>query len=274
MIEGGLVIAAGSYEAFATLVVDAANELSGNYDAFFVFGFKRLRERIKKTAKFWLGSFPPEVDYQCPIERFGSEYGGWDVAVEFVNENSIIYSFGLGDDASFDSALIETFGVMVHAFDPTPRSIEWLAKQSLSPKFQFYDYGLASIDGSLSFNPPEDASWYSYTVLDRPTMAKQAINLPVKRLSTIMRDLGHSKIDVLKMDIEGSEYAVIEDMQRADIYPTQILIEFHHRFPGVGVKKTKKAVSSLRKMGYYLFSVSNTGEDFCFLRKQTTEIAT
>ena len=88
-----------------------------------------------------------------------------------------------------------------------------------------------------------------------------------------MRDLGHSKIDVLKMDIEGSEYAVIEDMQRAGIYPTQILIEFHHRFPGVGVQKTKKAVSSLRKRGYCLFSISNTGEDFCFVRKQTTEIA-
>jgi len=272
MIEGEFILAAGSYEAFATVVVDAANEFAGSHDAVLFLGFKRLRERIKKTAKSWLGSFPPEVDYRCPIERFGSKYGGWDVAVDFVNEKSIVYSFGLGDDASFDSALIETFGVMVHAFDPTPRAIEWLAKQSLSPKFKFYDYGLANMDGSLSFNPPEDASWVSYTVLDRPTTAKQAVNLPVKRLSTIMRDLGHSKIDVLKMDIEGSEYAVIEDMQRASIYPTQILIEFHHRFPSVGVQKTKRAVSNLRKMGYYLFSVSNTGEDFCFVRKQTTEI--
>jgi FkbM family methyltransferase len=269
MIEDELILAAGSYEAFATLVVDAANEFRGNYDAVLFLRFKRLRERIKKTAKSWLGSFPPEVDYQCPIERFGSEYGGWDVAVDSINEKSTVYSFGVGDDISFDIALINKFAVKVYAFDPTPKTKRWLATQPLPAKFLFYDYGLAAIDGSLSFNPPEDDTWYSYTVLDRPTTADRAVTLPVKRLSTIMRELGHSKIDVLKMDIEGSEYAVIADMLRSGIYPAQILVEFHHRFPSIGVQETKKAVSNLRKMGYYLFSVSNTGEDFCFVRKQT-----
>jgi len=48
--------------------------------------------------------------------------------------------------------------------------------------------------------------------------------------------------------------------------PTQILAEFHHRFPNVGIKKTRKAIEDLKKMGYGLFSVSTTGEELSFLR--------
>ena len=37
-----------------------------------------------------------------------------------------------------------------------------------------------------------------------------------------MKELGHNKIDILKMDIEGAEYAVINDIERSGIRPEQI----------------------------------------------------
>jgi len=39
------------------------------------------------------------------------------------------------------------------------------------------------------------------------------------------------------MDIEGAEYEVIDDLIASGIRPKQILVEFHHRFKNVGVKK-------------------------------------
>ena len=129
-----------------------------------------------------------------------------------------------------------------------------------------HEYGISNNDGTVLFNPPKDPHHVSHTILDRPTTANQAISVPVKRLSTIMNQLNHKKIDVLKMDVEGAEYGVIEDMGKSDILPQQILIEFHHRFPNVGIKKTKKAVSRIRTMGYKLFFVSTTGNEFCFIR--------
>ena len=40
-----------------------------------------------------------------------------------------------------------------------------------------------------------------------------------------------SRIDILKMDIEGAEYDVIDDIINSPVPIAQVLIEFHHRFP-------------------------------------------
>lgn len=205
----------------------------------------------------------------CETRRFGSEYGGWIVATEKIDQHSVVYSFGVGEDVSFDVALIEKYGVTVHAFDPTPKSIDWVRKQVLPKAFQLHPFGIAAFDGSVSFSPPENPDHVSHTLLDRVSTKHQAITAPVKRLSTIMSELGHDHIDILKMDVEGAEYDVIEDIARSGIRPHQILVEFHHRFPEVGVEKTKSALETLRSMGYELFAVSESNEEYSFVRNPT-----
>jgi len=162
--------------------------------------------------------------------------------------------------------MIDKYGLTVHAFDPTPRSIEWVKRQGFSDRFIMHEYGIASFDGNVSFSPPENPDHGSHTILDRPSTKSNAITVPVKKLATIIQELGHAQIDVLKMDIEGAEYEVIQDIYRSKIRPGQILVEFHHRFPGVGIKKTRDAVDSIKSMGYRLFSVSPTQEEYCFIR--------
>lgn len=206
-------------------------------------------------------------DTACKMERLGSAYGGWEIVPGQIKRDVIVYSFGVGEDATFDIALIEKFGVTVHAFDPTPRSIEWVKKQNFPDRFVMHGYGVAGFDGMASFNPPENPEHVSHTLLDRPSTQTRAISVLVKKLGTIMKELGHDRIDVLKMDIEGAEYDVIQDLSRTNIRPDLVLVEFHHRFPGVGTKKTRKAIATIRSMGYGLFSVSAGNEDFCFIRK-------
>jgi FkbM family methyltransferase len=205
------------------------------------------------------------VDKLCEIERFGSKYGGWVIAPKRINSESIIYSFGIGEDASFDVDMIQRFGVKVHAFDPTPKSIEWVHRQNFPANFILHEYGLADFDGESLFNPPENPHYVSYTILERPSTKMNAICVQMKKLETIMKDLGHTKIDLLKMDIEGAEYRVIEELINSNIRPNQLLIEFHHRFPGVGIKKTKDAIEKLRKIGYSLFSISESHLEFSFV---------
>ena len=87
------------------------------------------------------------------------------------------------------------------------------------------------------------------------------------------RELGHDQIDIPKIDFEGAEYDVIDDISQSEIRPRQILIEFHHRFPGVRIKKTKTAIDTIKSMGYGLFSISATNEEFCFIRKSDCRAA-
>ena len=225
----------------------------------------KILAKIKLILKRILGKiYYPKTDLKIKTKKYGSDSCGWTIVDGSVNKNSIVYSFGIGEDASFDAALISSIGLKVYGFDPTPKSLDWVKAQNFSKDFLVYPYGLADFDGEASFNPPENPNHVSHTILEKPETQSKAIKVPMKMLSTIMKELGHNKIDILKMDIEGAEYGVISDLARSSIRPTQILIEFHHRFPNVGLQKTKNAISELRKMGYKLFYVSESGEEFSF----------
>ena len=225
--------------------------------------------RAFRTAKLLLKSFvgkdlfiPTDVNYKH--ERFGSAYGGWDIVVDNLNSNSVVYSFGIGEDISFEQALVERFGLEVHAFDPTPKALDWVLKQTLPPEITVHEYGLAHFDGELLFNPPVDPTHVSYTIVEKPVSASSALVLPVKKLKTIFADLNHTNIDILKMDIEGAEYQVIENIAASSIRPYQVLVEFHHRCPQIGIQQTKKSIKLLKSLGYRLFSISETGVEFGF----------
>jgi len=42
-----------------------------------------------------------------------------------------------------------------------------------------------------------------------------------------MQEHGHTHIDLLKIDIEGAEYQVLDNMLHENILPTILCIEFH-----------------------------------------------
>ena len=76
------------------------------------------------------------------------------------------------------------------------------------------------------FYPPEKKNHVSFSET-RKTNDEPVVKLPVKRIARVMEELYMDHIDVLKMDIEGSEYAVIEDMLDSKIFPKQLSVEFH-----------------------------------------------
>jgi hypothetical protein len=84
-------------------------------------------------------------------------------------------------------------------------------------------------------------------------------------MRTFLSELRHTQIDLLKMDIEGAEYAVIEDLLASRIFVKQLLVEFHHRWKEISVSKTAAAIRSLNFMGYRIFAVSPSGEEYGFL---------
>ena len=205
----------------------------------------------------------------CSIEKkyFGSDKCGWVIAPQFVDKNSIVYSFGVGEEISFDLDIIEKFKLIVNAFDPTPRSIEWVKSQILPTNFKLNEYGISDYDGEATFYPPENPNYISHSIIEKERTKDKTIKVKMKKLETIMMELEHSHIDILKMDIEGAEYSVIENLKLSNIRPTQLLVEFHHRFPNIGINKSIEAIGILRTLGYQLFSISNNGEEYSFILK-------
>jgi len=196
----------------------------------------------------------------------GSAYGAHTVPQSMSDPNLVVYSFGVGTDVSFDLALIQRTNCFVHAFDPTPRSMRWVAQQDLGPRFKFHAFGLAEIDSYLAFQQPVKAENVSYA---RAQDNQPMISLPVRRLKTIMSDLGHAKVNLLKMDIEGFEYAAIDDMIAEKIFPDVVAVEFHHRMYGFTDDPTERSVNHLLRAGYRLFHVSDTGREYSFIHQES-----
>ena len=89
----------------------------------------------------------------------------------------------------------------------------------------------------------------------------------MKTLKDIMNELGHKHIDILKLDIEGSEYDVIENILNDNISITQITIEFHDRFMENGSLKSKQSIDKLKSHGYEIFAISDSFEEISFINK-------
>jgi FkbM family methyltransferase len=212
------------------------------------------------------------IQIRCNRELLGSDYGGWCVCPDGLNARSVVYSFGVGQDISWDLAMIKRFGMSVHAFDPTPKSIEWVRRQQLPHEFLFHEYGIADYDGTAKFVLPNpDFVSFAMTPAGGNGHESAAKSLqtdaPVHQLQTIMTMLGHERVDVLKMDIEGAELSVIDALTKSRPQIAQLLVEFHHRV-GVAaeVGATRRAIEQLNGMGFKLFRNSHVGKEFSFLR--------
>jgi FkbM family methyltransferase len=226
-----------------------------------------LLPRLKRVARVALGDEPwISREIRRSTNTYGRGYGAWRACPDGLTSASIVYSFGVGEDASFDLDLIDRFGLQLFAFDPTPRSIEWVARQKWPGSFHFSPYGIAGHDGSVTFYPPKNASHVSHTMVADQGAAEKSIVVPVQRLETIARMHGHGTIDILKLDVEGAEYDVIDDLPNASVRVRQLLVEFHHRLDGIGAARTKRAVKNLHELGFRIFAVSASGEEYSFMQ--------
>jgi FkbM family methyltransferase len=177
----------------------------------------------------------------------------------------VVYTLGVGTDISFERDLIAGYGVTVHAFDPTPLALEWAAARELPPRFHLHPYGVADYDGTARFAPPRKRKFASFSMV-RSGGVGDAVEAPVRRLATLRAELGLPAPDVVKMDIEGAEYAVLADLVAGAPLPRQILVEFHHRWQEVGASRTREAIKALNAVGYMVAHVAPNGLEFTFLR--------
>lgn len=199
-----------------------------------------------------------------PLVTLGQGAGAWAVWPDNLGPESVVYSFGVGRDISFERAMIERFGLTVHAFDPTPLALEWLKSQQLPQRFHLHELGVASYDGYARFQPPTKAKFESFSML-RASGQGAPIDAPVRRFRTLAAMLGHARVDVLKMDIEGAEYTVLRDIAPSGVAIGQILVEFHHRWKEVGAGRTRRAIEELAEAGFQVAGVSSSGTEYTFV---------
>lgn len=186
-------------------------------------------------------------------ETLGNGDTQWTILTRNLNPTTIIYSGGVGPDISFELELIRRFGVKIHIFDPSPLGKETIAKafktvDGLEGHLLFKPVGLAATTtGSFSIGGGNgDKPWF------RTATEGDGANVPCTTIAAEMRANGHDHIDLLKLDIEGFEYEVLESCFAANIPIGQICVEFHHFFPDIPRSTTMRTINGLKGKGFSL----------------------
>jgi FkbM family methyltransferase len=232
------------------------------------------------------------------LKQYGTNYGGfyYPETLDGLNENSIIYCVGAGEDISHDIELAHQLNSSVYIFDPTPRSIQHvnyikdiynnlqqptnsknfgggdksymqriIENKINADKINFYDYGLYIKDDIMKFYKPSNEDYVSHSVV-KGMKGEKFINVKVKSLNTIMKELKHDKIDLLKIDIEGCECDVIDKMINDKIFPKYVAVDFDLGWHGEKIKDRERCMNTIKLLqnnGYKI--LKNTGSDYSFM---------
>lgn len=201
------------------------------------------------------------------IRWFGTEYGGFYLDASLLNSSTNLLSFGVGEDVSFDLE-VSNLGVRnIFLFDPTPKAVEYVKGLRLASNFQFYAFGLSDQNEQAKFFLPKNEDNVSGSLLAHKQLdSARVIVVELKKLSTIVEELNIAQIDVLKIDIEGSEYKVLKNILEEKIFPTQICVEFHNNFLKNGKQLYIEVITLLKQEGYQVAAVSKSGKELLLIR--------
>ncbi len=219
------------------------------------------------------------------MERLGTNYGGWYVPKNMeLNENSIIYSGGVGEDISFDIKIQEKYKCNIFLIDPTEKGLihfnevqeyykngkQFLGNiqkdyiqsiQNNKPdfsKFYYFNIGLWNCHDKLKFYKQNNKNYVSQSLIEN-MFTQEYDEVNVTTIKALMEEKKHKTIDLLKLDIEGAEIEVIQQMLDDEIFPKYILIEFDLflKKKDPGNKKTNDLISRLLSLNYIILINDN-----------------
>ena len=228
-------------------------------------------ERLRRGISKWLVRVTPfrllgGRKHSLELESLGQGDGAWTIPESLLDSDSICYCFGVGCDASFDIALANQFGCHVHSFDPTPSSIEYMSQHPEWP-LVFKPWGVWSSDTTMALFH-QDASDDTNLSLINPgdfRGGKQS-DVELFSLKTIMQRLGHSKITMIKMDIEGAWFEVLRSMAAAGIFPKVLCVELDSP---TSILKVRKIIRLMRVAG--LVCIHRQRDDYLFVTERHLE---
>lgn len=218
------------------------------------------------------------------VIRYGTEYGGffYPEDLEFLEKKSTIYCIGVGEDVSHDIILCGKLNCDVFLFDPTPRSkehidlVKYVLKTQKEPNYDskvgggdnkywnliinsgadpekiiFEPSGVYVEDAEMLFYPPENPAFVSHSLVNKNNVEYAGFTAKVKKISTIMKEYNHSKIDLLKLDVEGVECEIINQIIDEKIFPKYISVDFDSNiYSDFGNKKIEECIKKLLNVGY------------------------
>jgi len=193
-------------------------------------------------------------------KHLGTDYGGWTIDIDDVKDGDVVLDLGLGEDISFSQDLMDLREVSIIGVDPTEKSHRYVESLPHSPltliKKAIAKSGVEFITMHKNRNPSHVSGSFvsGHHAVGDDSYEVECIS--IKEL----RDK-HPNISLIKMDIEGGEYDVLDEC----IGVKQLCVEFHHFcIDGVTIADTNRCIKRLLDSGYEIIDQNPSSTEFTF----------
>ena len=169
----------------------------------------------------------------------GDNDGAWTIVMDGIKSESVILSAGVGHNISFELELIDKTNACIHVFDPSPTGLKTMKKLGHKRGMEniiFIPKAISGLSGNIFLESPDiatEGSWKATTGGN----TESTIEIESVSVSDYCRNNDISHIDLLKIDIEGAEYDVIDNIISENLSIKQICLEFHCKAQ-IGIRQT------------------------------------
>jgi FkbM family methyltransferase len=180
-------------------------------------------------------------------------YGGYVLPTSLLGTDSVCLFAGVGEDITFDLSVIARFGATVHSVDPVPRAATFIAEAAAhEPRLVFRPLALWSSDTTLTFHAPRQEGYVSQSAVNLHDTAP-AFDAPARSVESLMKELGHDHVDLLKVSAEGAEYEIIDHVIAAKTDVRVVCVEYSQpSTPG----RPAASVAALQRAGYRIVAAT------------------
>ena len=166
----------------------------------------------------------------------------------FAVGSPICYSVGVGEDVDFERRLSERCAARQWLFDPTPRTAKFMADpRNAVAGATFVPIGIWKEDCVQTFHAPSNPDHVSHSIVVDAGSAADGFQAECRTIGTVMRQFGHDHIDVLKLNVEGAEDAILQSVLDAGVRPGAILVTWEGHAP---LAKAMRWTKHLRNQGW------------------------
>lgn len=141
-----------------------------------------------------------------------------------IGVGDIVYDLG---SCIGDFAILAAYrGARVYAFEPDKNNFNILVKNieinDMQDKITAYNMAIGPMAGEFGFdNNFENTGGYTMS-------ENSSLKVPVTTIAQVMRENNHTQIDLLKIDVEGSEYTIFSDPDTAQLENIKTIVGEYH----------------------------------------------
>lgn len=163
--------------------------------------FRQTGRRLKRFYKIWI----VRDTFTIEVRRWFKDNGDEALRLTYdLDENSIVFDLG-GYVGDFAAAISDKYGCYVYLFEPSAEFFEQCqARFASNDKVKCFNFGLGGADGQFILSADGDAS---STKSEQRSAGGSLVS--IRKFCDVFDELKLSRIDLLKINIEGGEYEVL-----------------------------------------------------------------